>query len=146
MYKIRIKVRGIDFMKMEGDYRKMTTRGTEQIAKKLVDLLKMNVADLDLIWTGRLYDNIIVNAETRTKFDITMPAYGTKFEEPRPIRYASRELIAWAYDKLPRPGKFIQKVKTTGYVVQPRPFISNAMLSLEPQIPFIMLENLRRYK
>jgi len=136
-------------MKLEGDYRKMTKKGAETIANKTADYLRMNIQTYDLIWKTTLLNSINVKPLTRTQLGINMVFYGFILEKghliPAGIRLPT--LVGWAREKLgPYAEAWLKKVYKYGHPVFARPFISDAMDAIEPQIPSIMKENLRQVR
>ena len=61
---------GKDMLKLEGDFRRMTEKGAEEVAKTLTDNLIMNISSYNLIWRGYLQDSVHIERMTRNQLAV----------------------------------------------------------------------------
>ena len=134
-------------MKLEGDFRKMTNQGTDAVAQKLQDYLVNNIIMYQLHWKGYLADSVEVRRMSRTQLIVDMAFYSWMLEQGHYIPAGVRLplLVGWAREKLgPYADMWLKKVFKEGHQVWARPFISDSVNALRPQIKFIMSEHLKK--
>ena len=149
MFRIVYKgVSGKELLRLGEDCRRMTEKGAEEVARTLQKYLVDFIFNYQLVWRGWLANSVEVKTLTRNQLIVDMEYWGMFFEKDRMIPPGKTFplLISWARAKLSDPERFINIVKKYGHLVEARPFISDAMNTLEPQIVPIMLNNLRRIK
>jgi len=152
MIKITYKgLTGKKLMELDGDYRRMTIKGAEEVARTLQKYLVDFIFNYQLVWRGWLANSVEVKPASRTSFIVDMEYWGMFFERDRIIKASKTGrlpplLVSWARTsgKLYAPEKFLAIVKKYGHIVEARPFISDAMDTIKNQIEPIMLSNLRR--
>jgi len=148
---MRIYVKGFgprELKRLKLNMRRATYRGLETIASKLAEYLRLNIEHFGLIWRGTLLNSIKVQRIKRSALAVSMVFYGPMLEKGHTIPAGKRipTLVAWARDKLPEPEAWLRLVYKAGWYVRPRPFISNALDSIIPQIPFLMSLKLKKVR
>lgn len=151
MFRIRYKgPKGKSMLRLEGDYRRMTNKGAEAVARKLEENLVYNILAYQLFWKGTLVDSVHVEKLSRTQLAVNMAFYAWAKQKGHVIPPGVRlpKLIGWARQTMGvrKASAWINKVFTQGHTVIAKPFISDSMDTIKHQILYIMLANLRKVK
>lgn len=150
MFRIRHSgVTGKDMLRLEGDFRRMTKAGAEEVATQLTNNLLMNLQAYNLIWRGYLEDSIRIDRVANNQLSVSMDFWGYFFERDREIPPGVKLslLTAWARTRgLSDPVGFINAVWKKGHIVRAKPFISDSLNAIRPQIRPIMERNLKTTK
>jgi hypothetical protein len=67
---------GKDIAKIEGDFRRMTEKGIEEVSKDMVNSLRENILAVRGIWRGDLIDSVEAKKLTRNMIAVKMKYYG----------------------------------------------------------------------
>jgi len=149
MFRINYKgMTGKQMMKLEGDFRRMTTQGADAIGQKLQGYLVNNALMYNLYWKGNLTESIEVRRINRTQLVVDMAFYSWMLEHGHYIPPGVKLplLIGWARERMGivEGNKWIKKVFREGHQVWQKPFISDSIDAIRPQIRLIMAEHLKK--
>lgn len=150
----RIQVRGFGpegVVKYRKNMRKATNAGVDAIAKKLSDLLRINISTYGLIWKGTLLRSIRVERVKRSGLSVNMVFYSRFLEKGHVIPPTGKKLpllTGWARQKYQYgdPDAWVARVAERGHTVAPRPFISDSVNQLLPHITTLMSLKLKKVK
>jgi hypothetical protein len=148
--KIRVEGRiGKEWLALGKEYKKLSDNGKLKVAQKLEDLLVQNIYAHNLVWRSNLVDSVGVNLIENDQLAVELKFYAWAIQQGHYIPPSSRLipiLKTWALDKMPERQAYawLTNVFIEGHRVLARPFISDSMTSLKPQIINIMKKEMRR--
>lgn len=139
-FRVTVNTRKNAWLKKELDMRKATHHGLEDIALKTAELLRTGVIHYGLIWKQTLLNSIKVDRVKRSEINIKTIFYGPIIDAGHAIPAAKRLslLVGWAREKHPEPDAWLGRVFERGWVVTPRPFITDAVKSIDPKVEGLM--------